>query len=84
MISQFTFNVLQVVSKIPKGKSLSYKQVAFLAGNEKAMRAVGNILKANKDLSIPCHRVIKSNGELGGYNGLRGDKKIILINEKIK
>jgi len=65
----FTEKVLEVVKKIPRGRVLSYKQVAKLAGKPKAWRAVGNIL--NKSAigrkKVPCHRVIKSNGEIGGY-----------------
>jgi len=71
----FQEKVLNIVKKIPKGKVLSYKTVAKLAGNPRAWRAVGNILNKNKDPKIPCHRVIKSNGKIGGYN--RGVKKKI-------
>ena len=69
----FSERVQIVVRKIPKGKTLSYKEVAKRAGNEKAYRAVGNILNKNYDKHIPCHRVIRSNGEPGGYN--RGARK---------
>lgn len=79
----FKDRVLEIVKSIPKGKTLSYKQVAKLAGNEKAARVVGSVLRRNKDLSIPCHRVIKSTGEIGEYNGLRGkSKKVLLEQEK--
>jgi len=64
----FKEKVFQIVSDIPKGEVLSYKEVAWLAGSPGASRAVGNIMKGNQDLSIPCHRVIKSDGSLGGYN----------------
>jgi len=63
----FKKKVLKVVRKIPKGKVLSYKEVAKLAGSPRAWRAVGNILNKNKDPKIPCHRVIRSNGKVGGY-----------------
>ena len=68
----FKQKVLAVVSKIPKGSTLSYKEVAARAGNVRACRAVGNILNKNHDPRIPCHRVIRSDGEPGGYN--RGTK----------
>ena len=68
----FKDKVLEVVRKIPKGKTLTYKEVAVLAGRPRAWRAVGNILHKNRDSEIPCHRVIKSDGNLGGYN--RGEK----------
>jgi O-6-methylguanine DNA methyltransferase len=81
MIS-FTEKVLNIVANIPQGKVMTYKFVAMKAGNPKAARAVGMIMSQNKDKNIPCHRVIKSDGSMGGYNGLRGkDKRIILQNE---
>jgi len=82
-MASFQEKVLQVVKKIPKGKVLSYKKVAKLAGFPKAWRAVGNIL--NKSVSwrtkIPCHRVIRSDGKIGGYkNGIK--KKITLLKKE--
>ncbi len=47
---------------------MSYKEVAVAAGNSKASRAVGAIMKTNFNPDIPCHRVIRSDGKLGGYN----------------
>lgn len=69
----FREKVLQIVRKIPRGKVLTYQEVAKKAGNPKACRAVGNILHKNYDSIIPCHRVIRSDGKIGGYN--RGEKK---------
>jgi len=69
----FGEKVYDVVKKIPKGKTLSYKEVAILVGSPKGYRAVGNILNKNYNPEIPCHRVICSNGKVGGYN--RGEKK---------
>ena len=64
----FTEKVYGVVSKIPKGKTLSYKEVAKRAGSPRAFRAVGNIMNKNPDMArVPCHRVIKSDGTPGGY-----------------
>lgn len=80
----FSENVYDVVKKIPKGKTLSYKDVAILAGNPKAYRAVGNILNKNYNPEIPCHRVICSNGKIGGYNRGEKNKKEILEREKIR
>lgn len=68
MNRDFSQKVHKIVKKIPKGKVLTYKEVAKMAGNEKASRAVGNILSKNFDSQIPCHRVINSSGKLGGYN----------------
>jgi len=60
---------------------MSYAVVAKRAGSPKAFRAVGSLLKKNFDPAIPCHRVIKSDGSLGGYN--RGvQEKIRKLNEE--
>ena len=64
----FREKVLAVVRNIPKGKVMTYKQVAAKVGNSKAARAVGAIMRTNYDLKIPCHRVIRSDGSLGSYN----------------
>ena len=64
----FKENVLKIVKNIPKGKTLSYKEVAEKAGSPGAARAVGSIMKANYNTEIPCHRVIRSDGVIGEYN----------------
>ncbi len=74
----FRAAVFAVVKKISKGKTLTYKQVAEAAGRSGAYRAVGNILTTNHDPKIPCHRVIRSDGKIGGYNRGADKKKIIL------
>ncbi|HEY4514206.1 MAG: 6-O-methylguanine DNA methyltransferase [Candidatus Ryanbacteria bacterium RIFCSPHIGHO2_01_FULL_48_27] len=77
----FREKVLSIVAKIPKGRTLSYKEVARSAGNSKAARAVGAIMRANHDPQIPCHRVIRSDGSLGGFNRGRRKKREILEKE---
>ncbi len=73
--STFRIAVEKIVKAIPKGKTLSYKEVAQKAKNPLAARAVAQIMAKNFDLNIPCHRVIKSDGSLGGYNrGGAGEK----------
>ncbi len=72
-MTTFSEKVYALVKQIPKGKTFSYQQVAEMAGKEHAYRAVGNILHKNYDPSIPCHRVIRSDGTIGRYN--RGTKK---------
>jgi methylated-DNA-[protein]-cysteine S-methyltransferase len=74
--------VLSIVSKIPKGETMTYRHVAICAGRPKAYRAVGNILHKNYDPAIPCHRVIRSNGALGGYNRGKHKKKTLLAQER--
>jgi O-6-methylguanine DNA methyltransferase len=51
---------------------MTYKEVAARAGNPKAARAVGAVMRTNYDPSIPCDRVIASDGSMGGYNRRRG------------
>jgi len=72
----FADRVRNIVKKIPKGKTMTYKQVAELAGSPGAARAVGNIMKDNFDESIPCHRVVRSDGGMGGYNRGGSSEKI--------
>lgn len=79
--NEFKERVLAVVKEIPRGSILSYKAVAQLAGSPRAYRAVGTILKGNHDPAIPCHRVICSDGSLGGYNGGLDKKRKLLIEE---
>jgi len=75
----FADKVRAVVRKIPKGKSMTYKQVAAKAGNPNAARAVGAIMRTNFDESIPCHRVVRSDGSLGSYNrgGTLGKRELL-------
>jgi len=80
----FRARVLSVVSEIPRGKTLSYSEVARRAGNPKAARAVGAVLRTNFDPHIPCHRVIRSDGSLGGYNRGVSKKKKLLIEERAR
>jgi O-6-methylguanine DNA methyltransferase len=79
----FAEKVYAVVRKIPKGKVLTYGDVAKKIGKPGAARAVGTILSKNFDPKIPCHRVIRADGRLGSYNrgGERG-KRAILKKEK--
>jgi O-6-methylguanine DNA methyltransferase len=82
--SSFSEKVYKTVKKIPKGKTLTYKEVAKLAGKPKAYRAVGNILNKNYDKNIPCHRVIRSDGKTGGYNRGASKKMEILKGEGVE
>jgi methylated-DNA-[protein]-cysteine S-methyltransferase len=78
----FTESVKAVVRDIPKGEVRTYAEVARAAGNAKAARAVANVMAANYDPTVPCHRVIRSDGNLGGYNrGGIDAKRLILENE---
>ncbi len=71
--TNFQKKVLQTVRKISYGETRSYKWVAQTVGYPQAYRAVGNTMKNNPlPLIIPCHRVIKSDGTLGGFSGKEG------------
>ena len=78
----FKEKVLSIVSKITFGKVLTYSQVAIKAGNSGASRAVGSIMAKNSDKNIPCHRVVKSDGSIGVYNGLRGKSKEAILKKE--
>jgi O-6-methylguanine DNA methyltransferase len=75
----FSERVRATVRSIPKGKTLSYSEVARKAGKPNAARAVARIMSLNYDPGIPCHRVVCSNGKLGGYNrgGIKVKRKIL-------
>lgn len=76
----FKEDVLKIVRAIPRGKTMTYGDVARVAGHPKAARAVGAIMRGNKDTMTPCHRVVAKGG-LGGYNGLKGKKEQLLREE---
>jgi methylated-DNA-[protein]-cysteine S-methyltransferase len=78
----FRARVFRTVQKIKKGSVLTYGEVARRAGNPRAARAVGAILRANYDPNIPCHRVTRSDGSLGGYNRGLSKKRELLRKEK--
>lgn len=79
--ASFKNKVLEVVRQIPQGSVLTYKEVSKKAGKLKAYRAVGNILNKNYNKKIPCHRVVRSDGKVGGYN--RGvNKKMKLLKKE--
>ncbi len=73
MTQTFADRVRLVVARIPKGETMTYKEVAERAGSPRAFRAVGNILNKNYDPNIPCHRVVRKDGTTGGYN--RGSER---------
>ncbi len=74
--------VYDVVAKIPKGNVMTYKEVAIKIGKPNASRAVGTVLSKNFNPDIPCHRVIRADGKMGGYNrGGITSKRTILEEE---
>ena len=82
----FQLKVWNYLMKIPKGKILTYKEVARAIGKPKSYRAVANAVGKNPfPPNIPCHRVVRSDGGIGGYSGKGGiDQKIRLLrSEKV-
>lgn len=84
MNSKFKQNVLEIVKQIPGAKTLTYGQVAAMAGNPKAARAVGMIMSQNYNPEVPCHRVIRADGKIGNYNRGGTEKKKQLLEEERK
>lgn len=78
----FKEKIWSIVRGIPKGKTLTYKEVAKRAGRPYAYRAVGNILSTNHDPKIPCHRVIRSDGKVSGYNRGGMFRKLQILKEE--
>lgn len=85
-MTEFEKKVLKIVSKIPLGEVRSYKWVAEKVGKPRAYRAVANALAKNPyPLFIPCHRVVKSSNDSGGYSlGKTLKQKLIKLEKKIK
>lgn len=78
----FTEKVYDVVARIPRGRTLTYKEVARRAGSPHAYRAVGNIMHNNPDTKrVPCHRVVRTDGDPGGYARGRRRKVVMLKRE---
>ena len=74
--TQFEKDVWEAIDKIPFGETRTYKELASSIGHPKAYRAVANACGKNPNpVSTPCHRVISSDGTIGGYSGKGGIKK---------
>ena len=71
--TKFQKDVWRALTKIPRGTTVTYKQLAAQAGHPRAIRAVANAVGANPCApEIPCHRVVRTDGGLGGYSGPGG------------
>ena len=85
--TEFQLKVWAYLRKIPRGSVKNYSQVAKAIGKPLAVRAVANAVGKNPNPpKIPCHRVIRSDGSLGGYSGKGGvkTKRFLLKKEGIK
>lgn len=86
MAKSFKEKVYEITKNIPRGKVATYGQIAEIAGNKKAARAVGALMRTNPDAPhTPCHRVVSADGSLTGYSAKGGikKKKRILISEGV-
>jgi O-6-methylguanine DNA methyltransferase len=85
-MTPFAKKVYQAVLSIPLGQVRTYKWVAKKAGKPKAVRAVGQILKRNPfPFFIPCHRVVSSSGDIGGYAfGQKRKKELLNLEQLIR
>ena len=82
--TEFQRKVWNEIMKIPRGETKTYKQIAEKIGKPKSYRAVANACGKNPyPVVIPCHRVIKSDGSIGGYSAKGGikRKRMLLANE---
>jgi methylated-DNA-[protein]-cysteine S-methyltransferase len=85
MIAGFSLRVLEETAKIPPGRVMSYADVARKAGNARASRAAGNALHVNPvPIVVPCHRIVRSDGSLGGYGGGLPNKEWLLEHEGVR
>jgi methylated-DNA-[protein]-cysteine S-methyltransferase len=80
MPTSFQQKVYAIVKKIPKGKTMSYKEISIMLSS--SPRAVGQALKKNPYADVPCHRVVHLNGAVGGYFGVKNSNKKIKLLKK--
>ena len=74
-ISKFAKDILTACQKVTYGQTMSYGELANLSNRKNAARAVGNALAKNQiPLIIPCHRIIKADGQIGGFTAVQGIK----------
>lgn len=84
MLSVFEMSVLHKLKSVPRGRVTTYAALAQAIGRPRSVRAVGNALHKNPDApQVPCHRVVRSDGSLGGYAGGAGRKARLLTAEGI-
>lgn len=83
-MTEFQKKVYNVVKRVPRGRVVTYGAVARAISNPQAVRAVGNALNKNPFKSVPCHRVIRSDGRVGGYVRGTREKTKLLRQEGVK
>lgn len=81
-MTEFQDRVLRLVSRVPRGRVTTYKELARSLGKPRAYRTIANVLARNpRPVEIPCHRVVRSDGRVGGYS-LGAERKVALLNEE--
>jgi O-6-methylguanine DNA methyltransferase len=81
----FSKKIIRITRSVPWGTTVSYARLAAMAGNSKAVRAVASVMRNNPfPLIVPCHRVIKSDGSIGGFMGKTRGRAVQLKNELLK
>ena len=83
-MTKFERRVYEIVRRIPKGRVATYRAVARAIGKLHASRAVGNALNKNPRHNVPCHRVIRTDGKIGGFARGTRTKRNILLKEGVK
>jgi len=79
-MTEFQQQILKIVQLLPMGSTITYGEIADQIENPNASRAVGQVLRRNPiPIIIPCHRVISSDGTLGGYGGVIGSQRKIAL-----
>ncbi len=85
MATQFEQKVWQTCRKIPKGRVSTYSQLAKKIGLPEGARAVGNALNKSPGMpAVPCHRVVRSDGRVGGFNSGPREKVALLEKEGVE
>lgn len=90
-LSPFARRVIAAVRRIPRGRVATYGDIAAMAGQPRAHRAVGTLMRTVHDPSLPAHRVIAAAGRLGGFGGqpqLKADRLrsegVIVLNGRVR
>lgn len=83
-MSKFHKRVYNITKRIPRGRVVTYAVIARMLGNPRAARAVGNALNKNPYRDVPCHRVVKSDGSIGGFARGMKEKLRLLAREGVK
>lgn len=84
-MTEFQSSVIKLVLKVPRGKVTTYKELAIALGRPRAYRAVANALAKNPHpIKIPCHRIVRSDSEIGGYQLGTIRKAKLLVEEGVE